>query len=284
MPQRPDYLRDTPLHDRSDWPQEWTTKWRIQVLDLFSGRGGVGRALERFFPPRMFLGVDVEDYGDEYPGQFLRADLLDEETRPFDDVVADVVWVSWPCTAYSSLSATEYGSAEAALEANPRIPDDLREWLLDIAGHYVIENVPRATYHGDLHANARVNGLAFGLPFDYERHFETSFQCPDAYRQATPEVVIDTRQDQSVAALAEAKGVPPEWGKQGVRSAIPWQYVFWILGHCPSVPCPLPEQKPQPSISELAGTAGAHSMFGTGDCGGHKCVGECHGDHPTSSR
>lgn len=275
---RPDYLRDRPLHDRGDWPHEWTTEWRVQVADLFCGKGGVGRALDSFFPRRMYFGVDIEDYGSEYPGQFIQADLLDAPEMPMKGKIADLAWVSFPCTAYSSLSATHYGSAEAALEANPRITDELREWLLDHFGHYVIENVPRATYTGDLKANCRVNGLAFGEPYDLERHFETTFEVPDKYLPGDPDLTLDTRADQSVQELADAKGVPAEWGKQSVRSAIPWEFVWWILSHCPAVPCPVPKGVQQ-SFAQVTGNAGAFSMFGDGYCGGHVCSGECHGDH-----
>ncbi|WP_135666558.1 hypothetical protein [Halorhabdus rudnickae] len=276
---RPDELRETPRFDRSDVPQEWTTKWQFQVVDLFSGRGGVGLSLFDKAPlpiePRVFAGFDIEDYSDTYPGRFAQADLLDDPsfedlaekvgmpTGGYDSIrvprnvvddeyglpvlrglTADVVWCSFPCQAYSSLSPTYYGSQEAALEANPRITDELREFLLDIAPNYVIECTPRATKIGDLDANVRINGLAFGLPFDLTRHFETTFPCPDAYLDGEPEVAVSTREgdDQSSNALAEAKGVPAGWGKQGVRSAMPWQYVYWLVHHCPTVPGPAPKR------------------------------------------
>lgn len=82
-------------------------------------------------------------------------------------------------------------------------------------------------------------------------------------------------------ALAHAKGVPPSWPKQAVRSAIPWQYVWWLLSYCPSIGWPRPSLD-QETFSSLIGTAGAYSMFGTGDCGGHRCRGPCHGDHDES--
>ena len=232
--------RDTPRFDRSHWPQTWTSEWRYQVADFFCGRGGVGQALSDWFPYYSYIGVDKEPYHDSYPGQFVQADLLAHNGPPFEGVVADVIWVSFPCQAYSSLSATYYGSAEAALEANPRITDDLRAWLLEHAGHYIIENVPGASRAGDLDANCRCNGPFFGEPFGLERHFETTFEVPDAFVDGDPSVTVNTREDQSIRALAEAKGVPAEWGKQAVRSAIPWQYSWWILSHCPSVPCPAP--------------------------------------------
>jgi hypothetical protein len=261
----------------------WTTYRTLQVADLFCGRGGVGYAVADApapIEPYMHAGFDIEDYSETYPGQFGQVDLLDADRQDLEDAIdtsfsrtpgsirvshsavegpdlpprrgftADVVWASFPCIAYSSLSPTYYGSREKALDANPRITDEFREFLLTLAPHFVVENVPRATKIGDLDANVRVNGLAFKSPnapaaekYDLTRHFETTFPCPDAYRAPRPDeeyVTIDTRDDQSCKALADAKGVPAEWGVQGVRSAIPNEYVYWILHHCPSVPSPMP--------------------------------------------
>ncbi|WP_302083188.1 hypothetical protein [Salinibaculum rarum] len=266
-------LRSTPLHDHSDIGMEWTTDWRYQVADFFCGRGGVGRALlEKPLPIEQFafIGFDIEDYSDSYPGRFKQVDLFNVSPseladrvqggfRSYESFKADVIWASFPCTAYSSLSPTHYGSQEAALEANPRITDEFREFLLEMAPHYVIENVPRATKIGDLKANVRVNGLAFGLPFNLERHFETTFKCPSAYLDTDPDVVIDTRDNQSVEALADAKGVPSEWGKQSVRSAMPTEYVTWILHHCPSVPGLMPQRKDQLLVHDPPTDTGIHS-------------------------
>lgn len=255
---RPQQLRSRPRFDRSHWPQLWTEEWRYQVADYFCGRGGVGSALSKWLPHHMYFGVDIEPFGEEYPGQFIQADLIPqtdaegeydfEGTLPFTGTIADIAWVSWPCTAYSSLSATYYGSAEEALTQNERIPDEFREWLLQHHAHYVIENVPGATRVGDLDANCRVNGLAFGEPFGMTRHFETTFDVPDAYVKGRPELAIDTRGDQSVKELAESKGIPDSWSgkKQAVRSAIPWQYVWYILGHCPAIEIPVPKTKNRP--------------------------------------
>lgn len=278
-------LRGSPRFDRSHWPQTWTEEWRVQVADFFAGRGGVGRALEKWFPRWMYFGVDNQHYGTEYPGKFVQADLLGPDGPPFQGVVADLIWVSFPCTAYSSLSATHYGSREAALEANPRITDDLREWLLDHAAHYVIENVPGATRAGDLDANCRANGLFFGEDFDLERHFETTFEVPDAYVAGDASITVDTRGDQSVAELAAAKGVPKEWGKQAVRSAVPWQFVWWILAHCPSIPIPAPKME-QRSLNEFSGDGiGRYLRFPDGRLGGTDVDAgdELHAHHDTAT-
>jgi hypothetical protein len=283
-------LRSTPRYDRSDVGRRWTMEHRYSVVDLFCGRGGVGNALAGGDLPLeswTFAGFDWEDYADTYPGDFVQADLLDDPdvvslsegtqcskrfsggmTVPSTIVedehglptlcglTADVVWVSFPCIAYSSLTPCNYADAEdpqqAALDDNPRITDEFREFLLNLAPHYVIENVPRATKLGDLDANARVNGLAFQPPsapaeekYNLTRHFETTFPLPDAYREPEADeeyTTVDTRDDQSIQDLAAAKNVPASWGRQGVRSAIPQEYVEWVLHFCPSVPSPAPER------------------------------------------
>jgi len=116
--------------------------------------------------------------------------------------------------------------------------------------HYIIENVARCD---DLRDPCRLNGLAFGLPFDLERHFETSFSVPDAVEHGEPTVGVYTRKenDQSVRELAEAKGVPSSWGKQGVRSAIPAEFVRWLLSYCPTVDVDRPARE-QTTLDKIA--------------------------------
>jgi len=217
------------------------------VLDLYSGRGGVGLALSEMDGVK-HVGVDIEDYSDSYPGEFLRGDASEFVGGGFD-----VVWCSPPCTAYSELSPTAYGSREAALKACPTIPElCVREIAQNAGAEYVIENVRGASWVGHLHDAARVNGLAFGKQYDLERHFETSFPCPDAHEAGEPTVTIQTRStsSQSVAELAAAKDIPSSWGKQGVRSAIPREYVRWVLSHCPRIDIELPTRE-QRMLTEI---------------------------------
>ena len=212
------------------------------VLDLFCGHGGVGHALAELDQEINVIGFDIEDQSDTYPGHFVQADL---RQAPFIAPFADLIWASPPCTPYSSLSPTYYGSREAALQECFRYlhKRDVDGVYGGYTRHYVIENVPGATDVGDLDTNVRLNGLAFGQPYDLERHFQTSFDCPNAVAPGTPDVTVDTRDNQSVEALAEAKGVPASWGKQGVRSAIPEEYVYWLLHHSPieTLEVPKPE-------------------------------------------
>lgn len=220
---------------------------RPLVYDLYCGHGGVGLALDALCV--RYVGMDIEDRSESYPGEFVQADA----SQPPLSERAAVVWASPPCTACSTLSATHYGSAEAALDACPTIDElRVREIASALGAEYVIENVPGASRHGHLRDPARVNGIAFGQPYDMTRHFETSFPCPDAFESGEVSVTVRTRdgEDQSVADLAEAKGVPVSWGKQGVRSAIPREYVRWVLSHCPTVDVPRPARE-QSMLTEM---------------------------------
>jgi len=219
----------------------------VRVLDLYCGAGGVGRALDDLNGVE-HVGVDIKDYSDEYAGEFLQGDASEFVGGGFD-----LVWASPPCTAYSTLSATHYGSAEAALDECPTIPElNVREIAQRAGREYVVENVPGATRQGHLHDPARLNGLAFGQSYDLTRHFETSFPLPDAYEAGTPDVGVRTRDDddQSVKALADAKAVPASWGKQAVRSAIPREYVYWVLSHSETVDAPRPPRS-QKTLDEV---------------------------------
>lgn len=218
------------------------------VVDLYCGHGGVGLALDALDVE--YVGVDIEDRSETYPGRFIQADA----SQPPLEATADLVWASPPCTAYSTLSPTAYGSREAAMDACPTIPElDVRGVAERLGAEYVIENVPGASRQDHLENPTRVNGLAFGKGYDLERHVETSFPVPDAYEPGQPDVTVQTRDedDQSVRDLADAKGVPLSWGKQGVRSAIPREYVHWLLSYCPTVEAPRPTREQQ-TLAEVS--------------------------------
>lgn len=206
------------------------------VIDLYSGPGGVGYALaELGYNP---IGVDIVDHGDTYPGEFIRGDA----SRPPVDVKPDLLWLSPPCTAYSTLSNSNKHRLgfDDPREYYPTFDDlRVREVIEELDPlHYVIENVATCE---DLRDPVRLNGMAFGKPYRLERHFETSFPVPShALVGGDPDVPLNTRngggRTQSIEDLADAKGVPADWGKQGVRSAIPSEYVRFLLHFCPVTP------------------------------------------------
>jgi len=210
------------------------------VVDLYCGAGGVGVALDDL--DVRHIGVDVEEYDDTYPGAFIQGDA----SQPPLDVDADLVWASPPCQAYSSLSATYHGSAEAARELHPTIPElNVREVCRSMTadgGHYIIENVKRCEHLRD---PTEINGYGVGLPLSNPRLFESSFPVPDAVGsgRGAPSAGGATSE---TAALREAKGLPDWITGNDINQAIPPKMVKYLLHYCPSVPeVDLPTDRPK---------------------------------------
>ncbi len=225
-----------------------TERSRPLVIDAYSGPGGVGLALESLRVEH--VGIDIEDYSDTYPGEFIQADasyvaFMARLPSP------SLLWVSPRCQAYSPLShanAGRYDWDQTPKERYPTFADLNVRQVIDAIDpdHYVIENVPRCD---DLQDPARLNGLAFGLPFDNERHFETSFPVPDARESGEPDIRMGSGYVR--AELAAAKSVPVEWSESEIRSAIPREYVRYLLHYCPSVPgVSLPESLRQRPLTD----------------------------------
>lgn len=216
----------------------------VLIYDLYSGPGGVGHSIEEIASEHWrpqghtveHVGIDIEDYGDSYPGEFIQADA----SAPPLSEGADLVWASPPCQAYSRLSYVHY---ENPREHNPTFDDlDVHEIVQSLGESYIIENVALCE---DLDEPARINGFGVGLPFGLERWFETPYPVPDRLATGVPETGIFTKGSgdfRSKKRLAEAKGVPETWSEQAIRSAIPREYVQYLLHYCPAVPdVPLPQ-------------------------------------------
>jgi hypothetical protein len=202
------------------------------VYDFYCGSGGVGHVLDDL-DDVYYVGFDIERQ-DDYPGQMVQSDL-DWQTNPCRGC-GDLGWWSPPCTAYTPLSQVNHGSREAALEAEPRIPEfSVHPQSRELSEYYIIENVPGAARTEDFEPNVRLNGLAFDKPFDLERRFETNFPVPDAYLEGDPELVLGGDEWVSTEELAEAKEVPTEWDRQSVNEAMPRVYVEHLLWYCPGV-------------------------------------------------
>lgn len=224
----------------------------VLVYDLYSGPGGVGYALDALASDYdldlTHVGVDIEDYGDTYPGEFVRADA----SRPPLQPGPDLLWMSPPCTAYSRIS---YSNASLFGFDDPRdyYPtfDDLAvRDVLDALDpdHYIIENVATCE---DLHDPTRVNGFGVGLAFDLERHFETSFPVPDAVADGDADAAFFTRTGdwQSKRPLAREKGVPEDWDRQAIRAAMSRERVQYLLAYCPLFPAvPVPTDSPRQAL------------------------------------
>jgi len=235
-----------------------STDQRPFIIDGYSGPGGVGLALDGL--PVHHLGIDIEDYSDTYPGEFVQGDASDKEFMASFQT-PDLLWLSPRCQAYSPLSWANMGRYDWDETPKERYPtfDDLN--VRDVIeavdpDHYIIENVARCD---DLRDPSRLNGLAFGLPIENCRHFETSFPVPDAYEPGTPEISLGhgyVRKE-----LAAAKRVPVEWSESEIRSAIPREFVQYLLHYCPNIPgVPLPSELRQRPLGQyLARADGGNS-------------------------
>jgi len=232
------------------------------VIDLYSGRGGVGHALNRLGIDH--IGVDIEDYDDDYPGEFIQGDAsavdwLLNALADYLEAETVILWMSPPCLRYTPLTqinAARYDWDEGEIER--RYPGFKELNVRDVVAainpdEYIVENVPRCD---ELEDPTRVNGLAFRLPFDLERHFETSFWAPHAVKNGEPDLTMSTRDNYNNTEyqrreLAEAKSVPTDWPEQSVHSAIPPEYVRYLLHYCPAVDgVSLPESLRQHPLSD----------------------------------
>lgn len=227
---------------------------RVRILDLFSGRGAVGLALDHFFnrvPAAHqiigeFIGIDKEDYSTEYPGKFIQHYINDLTLEDLGlDEKVDLVWASPPCQPYSKGAAQYYDNLPEG-HPLPTIPDlNLHEVCKRLGNNYVIENVPGCT---DLNEDrvVKVNGAAFDLPINFERHFEVSFieefqqRGTTDYRASLPSDLIKF-QDATIEELCRGKQLPTEhheqrdWSQAEARAAIPPSYVAFVLSHCPTL-------------------------------------------------
>jgi len=216
----------------------------VSVLDLYCSAGGVSRALDQHGIKH--VGVDLQDYSDKYSGHFVQADasmldglihVLENKGYPTE---YDLVWASPPCLAYTPLSnvnASRYGWDQTPKEKYPTIPElNVRRVCETLGDEYIIENVRRCD---DLWNPIELNGHAFNLGIEARHKFETSFEVYSAVEKGDTEVQFGKHNKRD--KLAEVKDVPTDWTLEEINSAIPKEYVSYLLHYCPSVDgVPLP--------------------------------------------
>lgn len=208
------------------------------VLDLYCSAGGVSLALDELNINH--VGVDIQDYGDKYTGEFLQADasmldglikVLENEGYPTE---YDLVWASPPCLAYTPLShvnASRYDWDETPKERYPTIPElNVRRVCNALGEEYIIENV---SHCDDLWNPIEVNGHAFDLGIEARHKFETSFEVYSAIDKGETTIQFGKHNERN--KLAKVKDVPEDWTLEEINSAIPKPYVQYLLHYCPSI-------------------------------------------------
>jgi hypothetical protein len=228
---------------------------RIAFIDIYSGPGGVGYALDaiidEFDLPVDHIGIDITDYSDTYPGDFAQCDassvgqVINAVWYYLTEYDVVILWMSPSCLAYSTISYSNCNQVgfDDPRDYYPTFDDlNIRTVLRSVGpDEYIIENVANCE---DIREPTRINGFGVGLPFDLERHFETSFPCPDRLGDGEAEAGHLTRTGdwQSKKLLARIKGVPEDWDRQEIRSAMPRELVQYLLHYCPAFPeIPLPD-------------------------------------------
>jgi len=214
-------------------PNETKSDQRARVLDIFSGAGGVGWALKDILnTPKTdgtFIGVDINDHTETYPSEFIQADAasLTLESLGLDHKV-DLVWLSPPCQAYSKLSHIHYDDPKEHHQTFDEL--NVHKLAQSLGKEYVIENVVGCN---DLNNPIKLNGVAFNRNFIFERWFETSFNVNSWIEEPTGNEKRFCNMGTKEMALE--KGIPTHWSKSAIRSALPKEYIGYIISHCPTL-------------------------------------------------
>lgn len=190
----------------------------LRILHCFADFGTESEALG-CYGDVVRIGLNAEDTNDSSP---IKADA---NNLPFgDDVRFDFGLFHPPCTRWSDMpSANKNGDA-------PDLIPLAREIASKHCDHWVIENKPRAP----LEEPAILNGKMFGLPIEYERAFEASFELEEPPRQA---FLAETESssyfysEKSRAWWASVKGIDADaYTKHALcKNSLPSAYVHHIM-------------------------------------------------------
>lgn len=134
-------------------------KYRLKLLDLFCGAGGVSVGLNQ--AGIHVEGVDINPQPN-YPFKFHLADALEFPLEGYD-----VYWASPPCQGYTWATKRHRNLGKEY----PELIEPIRNRLIKTGKPYIIENVPGAPIRHDVF----LEGSMFGLGVIRRRYFEASF-------------------------------------------------------------------------------------------------------------
>jgi hypothetical protein len=189
-----------------------------RILHCFADHGTEAETLS-MYGEVVRIGHGARDTNGSHPI------CADANALPFnDDVQFDFGLFHPPCTRWSDMpNANKNGDA-------PNLIPLSREIATEYCDYWVIENKPRAP----LEDSTRLNGKMFGLPIDYERAFEASFELPEPPRQA---FLAETESssyfysEMSREWWASVKGITEErYTKHALaKNSLPSAYVHYIM-------------------------------------------------------
>jgi len=189
----------------------------LNILHCFADHGTEAEALGRYGDV-IRVGIEPRDTNDSAP---IKADA---HALPFDGETFDVGLFHPPCTRWSDMpDANKNDDA-------PNLIPLAREIAEAHCAEWVIENKPRAP----LEDATILNGKMFGLPIEYERAFETSFELEQPPRQAfLPETESSSYfySEKSRAWWASVKGIDAEaYTKHALcKNSLPAPYVHHLM-------------------------------------------------------
>lgn len=154
----------------------WVDRDPPKILHCFADYGTESEALSQIGKVYR-VGIDPHDTNKSTPIQadaHLTAEGKDWSMPFKPDVQFDLGVFHPVCTKWAATTSIS-GDPE---EHENMIPS-ARAIAQEFCDHYVIENVPKATLNDPI----ILNGRMFGLPIEFERAFETSFDVPQPPRE-----------------------------------------------------------------------------------------------------
>lgn len=204
------------------------------ILHVFADYGTESEILGEFGEV-LRMSIDPVDTNESIPikaDAHIRADGKDWDIPIKDDVTFDLGLFHPVCSRWA---------ATTSISGDPDEHEDMIPSARSIAerycDHYIIENVPKAP----LEDPTVLNGRMFGLPIEYERGFETSFDVPQPPRERSlltsegPSDKAETSSfffsERSKEWWAAAKNVSSRpYPKQHLaKNTIPAPYIYYLL-------------------------------------------------------
>lgn len=187
----------------------------MRILHVFADRGVESEVLTEYGDV-IRLSIHPEDTNDSRP---IRADATQ---APFaEDVQFDLGLFQPPCTKWSQMPSAD-------TEAAPNLIPTARELGRQHCDHFVIENKPSAP----LMDATTLSGEMFGLPIQYQRAFETTFEVSPPPAQSTFGRTLSPfyYTEESREWWAAAKGYPPTYAHEHLaKNCVPRPYLQHLL-------------------------------------------------------
>lgn len=188
----------------------------MRILHAFADHGVESEALASYGDVTR-VGIDVRDNWASSPIQ------ADGARLPFESGSFDLGLFHPKCAKYAQMTSVS-GNPNSHQD---QIPDARRE-AKRVCDDYILENVPRSP----LDDPVLLDGKMFGLPIQYERAFETSFDVSQPPRQQPLPTETSTffYSGKDTLWWRSVKGVTGDYPKEHTaKNCLPLVYVHWLI-------------------------------------------------------